>query len=180
MRRFIDWFGDNISNVGLTVAAAGLIVIVAINGINVVARYVFRSPFSWAEAAMLFIMIVGVFWGAIAVAWRQVDICIDAFVNLASGHFRIVLRTISSLISIGILSSLFVVSSRVTLQLYSFGVTNDALRLPMWIPHSAFASGLLLIILMTVARLFAPARSEAQEADHKRDQSSNQASERGI
>jgi hypothetical protein len=47
-------------------------------------------------------------------------------------------------------------SLRVTTQLYNFGQRNDALNMPVWIAHSAFASGIFLIILMTIARLLAP------------------------
>ena len=153
MRAFLVGFGNRLSGFGLLVAAASLVLIVAINAANVVARYVFRSPISWAEESMLYIMVAGVFWGAIAVAWRQIDICIDAFVNLASGRRRQVLRAVMTLISIGILFSLFLMSSRVTLSMFNFDQRSDALRLPMWIPHSAFASGLFLVILMMAARL---------------------------
>jgi TRAP-type C4-dicarboxylate transport system permease small subunit len=162
LRQFLLGFGRTISGIGLGVAGACLIIVTAINGANVVARYVFSQPFSWAEEAMVYIMIAGVFWGAAAVAWRQVDIHIDAFVNLASGRLRAALHTFATLISIVILCTLFWMSLRVTSQLYSFGQRNDALDMPVWIAHATFASGLLLIILMTVARLFAPEDPDAQ------------------
>ena len=165
MRRFLLGLGGTVSGIGLAVAGASLLIVVAINGANVVARYVFRSAFSWAEEAMLYVMIAGVFWGAIAVAWRQVDIHIDAFVSLASGRLRVVLRIVANLISIVVLCLLFQVSTRVTLQLYSFGQRNDALDMPVWIAHTTFASGLLLIILMMVARLFVPADTQASDKD---------------
>ena len=165
MRQFLLGFGRTISGVGLTVAGVCLIIDVVINGANVVARYVFSQPFSWAEEAMVYIMIVGVFWGGAAVAWRQIDIHIDAFVNLTSGSLRAVLRTFATLISIVILCVLFRMSLLVTSQLYSFGQRNDALNMPVWIAHSAFASGILLIILMTIARLFAPKEPDTQTPD---------------
>jgi C4-dicarboxylate transporter, DctQ subunit len=162
LRQFLLGFGRTISGIGLCVAGACLIIDVVINGANVVARYVFSQPFSWAEEAMVYIMIAGVFWGAAAVAWRQVDIHIDAFVNLASGRLRAALHTFATLISIVILCTLFWMSLRVTSQLYSFGQRNDALDMPVWIAHATFASGLLLIILMTISRLFAPESPHAQ------------------
>lgn len=165
MRRFLTWFGDNISNAGLAVAASALIAIAAINGANVVARYAFRAPFSWAEEAMVFISIAAVFWGAIAVAWREIDIRIDTFVDLTSGRTRQVLRIITSLISIGVLSWLFLIGKRVTFQVFEFDLRSPALNLPMWIPHAAFISGLLLIILMILVRLLTPARSESKTPD---------------
>ena len=64
MRGFLVGFGNRISGLGLMVAAVGLLLVVAINGVNVVARYVFRSPFSWAEESMLYIIIGSISWGA--------------------------------------------------------------------------------------------------------------------
>ncbi len=157
MRSFLVGFGNRLSAFGLRVAAVSLLVIVAINAANVVARYVFSSPISWAEESMLYIMVAGVFWGAIAVAWRHIDICIDAFVNLASSRLRQVLQGVTTLISIGILFSLFLMSSRVALSMFNFDQRSDALRLPMWIPHTAFASGLFLVVVMMAARLLASA-----------------------
>ena len=111
---------------------------------------------------MVYIMIAGVFWGSAAVAWQQVDIRIDAFINLATGRLRVILHMLATLISLVILCLLFQMSLRVTSQLYSFGQRNDALDMPVWIAHSAFASGILLIILMTIARLFAPKNPDTQ------------------
>ena len=166
MRGFLVGFGNRVSGFGLLVAAASLILIVAINGANVVARYVFSSPISWAEESMLYIMIAGVFWGAITVAWRQVDICIDAFVNLTSGRLHRILRAIAKLISIAIVFSVFLVSGRTALSMFNYDQRSDALHLPMWIPHTAFASGLLLVILMMVVRLLAPvSRPDANSPD---------------
>lgn len=156
MRRQILGFGRTISGIGITIAALCLIIDVVINGANVVARYVFYRPFSWAEDAMVYIMITGVFWGGAGAAWRQIDIHIDAFVNLAGPRLRTALRLLSTLIAIVVLSTLFQVALRVIAQLYGYGQRNDALGMPVWIAHAAFASGLLLILLMTVARLFAP------------------------
>ena len=53
------------------------------NGVNVVARYFFGSPFSWAEELMLFLMIFGVFAGGIAVTWRNQHIRIETIIERA-------------------------------------------------------------------------------------------------
>jgi hypothetical protein len=63
--------GDAVAGVCLVLAALALIAVVAINGVNVVARYFFGSPFSWAEELMLFLMILGGFAGANAITWRN-------------------------------------------------------------------------------------------------------------
>jgi TRAP-type C4-dicarboxylate transport system permease small subunit len=168
VRRFLVGFGESISRLGLYVAAACLIVIVVINGANIVARYVFYAAFSWAEEAMLYVMIAGVFWGAIAVAWRGIEIRIDALVSRAGGRAERILKLVAALLSIGILIWLALVGSRVTSRLFDFDQRSTAMNLPMWIPHSAFVLGLMLLILMIVVRLLAPARG-GQEADQAPD-----------
>ena len=166
MRGFLVGLGNRISGLGLTVAAVGLLLVVAINGVNVVARYMFRSPFSWAEEAMLYIIIASISWGASAVAWRQVDICIDAFVSITTGRLHRILRAVASLISIAIMFALFILSVRTALSMFNFNQLSDALRLPMWIPHSVFALGLLLVFLMMAARLLAAvSRSDGNSPD---------------
>ena len=59
----IDWLATRIANLGLALAAAALLFVVAVNAANIIARYVFRSAFSWAEESMLFAMIFGVYVG---------------------------------------------------------------------------------------------------------------------
>jgi TRAP-type C4-dicarboxylate transport system permease small subunit len=99
----VDRCGDLVTQACLTVAAAALIGVVAINGANVLARYVFISPFSWAEEAMLFLMILSVFSGAIAVTWRGIHIRIDTFIDLAPPAVRQVVLATGALVSIAVL-----------------------------------------------------------------------------
>src|SRR5215216_5302460 len=75
--------GRHVSSIGLWLAAAALLVIVALNGVNIVLRYFFFAAFSWAEEAMLYLMIFGGYAGAISVAWQQAHIRIDAVLNFA-------------------------------------------------------------------------------------------------
>src|SRR5262245_14279147 len=80
----IDRLGDALTRLCLAIAAASLVCIVAINGANVIGRYFFGRPFSWAEELMLFLMILGVFSGAIAITWRNMHIRIDIVIERTS------------------------------------------------------------------------------------------------
>ena len=51
----INRLGEGLTQFVLAIAAVSLLSIVAINGANVVARYLFRSPFPWGEELMLFL-----------------------------------------------------------------------------------------------------------------------------
>src|SRR5690242_10720650 len=97
----VNRLGEGLTQFVLAVAAVSLLSIVAINGANVVARYLFRSPFPWGEELMLFLMILAVFASAIAVTWRNMHIRIDTFVERASPPVRRAALVIGTIISIG-------------------------------------------------------------------------------
>jgi len=156
MRAGIEWLGTRTAFLGLWVAAVALLAIVALNGVNIVMRYFFFSAFSWAEEAMLFLMILGVYAGAISVAWHQAHIRIDAFLNFAPPTYRRALDIAGTLVLAAILTPVMLASYRVTGMLFEIEQRSDALDLPVWIPQSIVPVALLLIIVMSLLRIFVP------------------------
>jgi TRAP-type C4-dicarboxylate transport system permease small subunit len=150
---FITWLCDGISHACLVIAALSLLGIVAINGANVVLRYFFGSPFSWAEELMLFLMILGVFTGAVAVTWRNLHIRIDTLVDRLPPAWRRAVSVVATLVSIGILAVVVIASSRLVALLQEMDQRSDALNAPSWIPQSFLTIGLTLVALMMAARL---------------------------
>ena len=63
-------------------SGAMLIASVCINFVNIIGRYVFSVSLSWAEEAMLFLMIGCVFLGAGPVGWAGRHIRMDVVVSL--------------------------------------------------------------------------------------------------
>ena len=127
--------------------------IVAIKGANVVMRYAFGSPFSWAEELMLFLMILGVFSGAIAVTWRNLHIRIGTIVDRLSPTAQRVVQIIASLASIGIIVTVMVASFRMVALLQSMDQRSDALDAPSWIPQSFVTIGLGMMAFMIAVKL---------------------------
>jgi TRAP-type C4-dicarboxylate transport system permease small subunit len=148
----VDRCGELLTRFCLTVAAASLLCIVAINGANVIARYVFGSPFSWGEELMLFLMILSVFSGAIAITWRNMHIRIDTFIDLAPFVVRQAALVIGALVSIGAITTIVVASMRLVILLYEIDQRSDALELPSWIPQSFLTIGLAIIALLIGVR----------------------------
>jgi TRAP-type C4-dicarboxylate transport system permease small subunit len=144
---------DGIAHACVVIAALALLCIVAINGANVVARYFFGAPFSWAEELMLFLMILGVFAGGVAVTWRNQHIRIDTLVDRIPPAFRRVALVVASLASIGVLAVVMFASFRLVSLLQSMDQRSDALQAPSWIPQSFVTIGLGMMALMIVARL---------------------------
>ncbi|HJR22338.1 MAG TPA: TRAP transporter small permease [Dongiaceae bacterium] len=154
MKRAINWLGTQTAHLGLWIAAAALLIIVALNGLNIVLRYFFFAALSWAEEAMLYLMILGVYAGAVSVAWQQAHIRIDAFLNMAPPRYRRMLNLVSTLILAAILIPVTLASYHVTSMLFDFDQRSDAMHLPMWIPQGVVPAAMLLIIVMSLLRIF--------------------------
>ena len=159
----VDRLGDALTRGCLAIAAASLLCIVAINGANVLARYLFLSPFSWAEELMLFLMILSVFSGAIAITWRNMHIRIDTFIDLAPPAVRQVALATGAIVSIAAILTIVLASANIVSLLYQIDQRSDALDLPSWIPQSFLTIGLAVIALLmavrTVLALVRPAAS---------------------
>lgn len=153
---WIGRLGDTICRACLIIAALALLAIVAINGANVIGRYAFGSPFSWAEELMLFLMVLVVFAGAPAIAWRNMHIRIDAIVDRAGPRLRRALGITTAAISVGILAVVTVAGFDIVFTLYQFDQRSDALHLPVWIPQAFLTGGLALTAVMTIALLKLP------------------------
>jgi TRAP-type C4-dicarboxylate transport system permease small subunit len=150
----LQGFGERTAVLGLWLAAAALLAIVGINGLNIVLRYFFLDALSWAEEAMDYLMVFSVYAGAVSVAWRQVHIRIDAVLNLAPLRYRRAANAASTLLLVAILTPVTVASYDVVRQLYEFDQRSDAMHLPMWIPQGIVPAALFLIMVMALMRIW--------------------------
>ena len=156
-KEILLWLGTRVSLLGVWAAAAALLVIVLLNALNIVLRYFFFAALSWAEEAMLYLMIFGVYAAGISIAWQHAHIRIDAVLNAAPARWRRTLDVVSTLLLTAILAPVVVASHRVVNLLYEFEQRSDALHLPMWIPQGIIPASLAMIIVMSVVRLLVPA-----------------------
>jgi len=148
-----EHLGDGLARFCLTVAGVALACIVAINGANVVARYIFRSPFSWAEELMLYLMILSVFSGAIAVTWYNLHIRIDTVLERISPTYRRIAMTLGTLMSLVVMITVVFASGRIVILLYSYDQRSEALDAPVWIPQSFVPIGLGIMALAMLAKM---------------------------
>jgi len=152
-RRSLLRVATRIADLGLWAGAGALLVIVALNAVNIVLRYFFRAPLSWAEEAMLYLMIFGVYVGAISVAWQQAHIRIDAVLDFAPPARRKALEVVSTLVLAAVLVPVVLASFRVVSLLFDFDQRSDALHLPMWIPQGVIPVALAMIVVMALLRI---------------------------
>lgn len=148
----VERIGNVASQICLTLAALCLTAIVVINGINVFSRYVLFWALSWAEEAMVFLMIASVFLGAVSVTWDRAHIRIDALIQSLSSRMRKPFEWLAVIITTIVLWPIGYLSFEVVGMLKDFDQRSDALHFPVWIPQSAVPISLLAIpAVMAVA-----------------------------
>lgn len=135
------------------VSAACLLVACAVNFANIVGRYFFHAPIIWAEEAMQFLMIAGVFLGAPMVTLRRAHISMDMILTIFPERVRTVLDVVAQLALLLVASTVIWLGIPVIMQFIAFGQVTDAAAIPVAIPQSVIPIGLFLVVLAVVVRL---------------------------
>lgn len=136
-----------------TAAAAMLVASVGINFVNIVGRYVFAESLSWAEEAMLFLMIGCVFLGAGPVGYLGRHIRMDVVVLALPPRARRFFEIFSDLVTIATCIMLAIFAWPVVSMLAELDERSDTANIPLVIPQSALPIGLLLMALLIAVRL---------------------------
>ncbi len=123
-----------------------LLVIIVLNVVNVIGRYVFSRTILGADEVQIYGMVWIAFVGAAVVAWRgehlRMDVLLKRFPAALSRWLRVV-----ELVLVIVLAVFVVVNSSIyTARM--FGVYSAVGGIPMWIPHGAVAAGYALIALI--------------------------------
>ena len=152
-RSWLERLGDGIAQLCLWLGAAALLVIVGINGFNVVGRYIFGSALEWAEEAMQYLMVFIVFAGGTVISWRGMHMRIEALMDRVSPPLRRAAVYGSAVGGIALLLIIANASFEIVSMLYGFDQRSDALHLPMWIPQSCVTGGFILFAVTMLLRL---------------------------
>ena len=143
-------------------AAFALLFIVGICAINVTRRYLFGAAWSWAEEAMVFMMIFIVFAGAVTVTWRNTHMRIELVIDRLPAPIRSVAVLLGTFVVMGVLGTMSYFSAQVVTTLYGFEQKTDALEMPMWIPQSLVAVGFGLCAVLAAMRLYVHGTARGQ------------------
>jgi TRAP-type C4-dicarboxylate transport system permease small subunit len=135
-----------------TVINAAVIVFLALMVVNiagnVILRYVFRVPVSWAEELARYMMIWLSFLGMSLALKDNEHVGLTFFVKLFPKKVEIVLKIISRLVILVFLIFVFINSLDVIPILSR--QKSAALRLPMYIPYLSVTVGSVLMMLYVV------------------------------
>ena len=135
-------------------AGAMLVASVGINFANIIGRYFFRVSLSWAEEAMLFLMIGCVFLGAAPVGWMGRHIRMDVVVSLLPPRLRNAFEIFSDLVTIATCVTIAIFAWPVMSMLTELDQRSQTANIPLVIPQGAVPAGLLLTALLIAVRLY--------------------------
>jgi TRAP-type C4-dicarboxylate transport system permease small subunit len=134
-------------------AGAMLVASVAINFANIIGRYFLSVSLSWAEEAMLFLMIGAVFLAAPPVGWLGRHIRMDVVVSLLPQRARKFFELFADLVTIATCVMLAVFAWPVITMLTELDQRSESANIPLVIPQALVPLGLLLMALLIAVRL---------------------------
>lgn len=134
-------------------AAVMLIGSVSINFANIIGRYFFWVSLSWAEEAMLFLMVGCVFFGIGPVGWMGRHIRMDVVVSLLPPRARKAFDIFSDLVTIATCVAVAVFAWPVMTMLAELDQRSETANIPLVIPQSAVPIGLILMAILIAVRL---------------------------
>ena len=139
----------------LRVAAGAMLVgSVGINFANIIGRYVLSVSLSWAEEAMLFLMIGSVFLAAAPVGWMGRHIRMDVVVSLLPPRFRAAFELFSDIVTIATCVLIAIFAWPVMTMLTELDQRSQSANIPLVIPQAAVPMGLLFMALLIAVRLY--------------------------
>jgi C4-dicarboxylate transporter, DctQ subunit len=130
--------------------------------VNVVLRYWFLSPISWAEELTLYIMVWIVFVGSSVAIRTRGHIAIDLLPMALSPPGRRRLAMLVGLVTLAFLVVFFYYSGQHTLRVRSIDQVTPVMQAPMWLAYLAMPAGSALMILRTWQVLWRLARESSE------------------
>ncbi len=137
----------------LALAAISLLVAVALNLANIVARYVFFAPIASAEEVMLFLFVGTVFLGNSYVGWKGRQIRMDVFLHTLPAPWRRWFDIVADLAVIVVSIVIIVVGWPAIEMLAEFDERSQVAEIPLVLPQALIPIGLALNALFVAVRL---------------------------
>lgn len=128
-----------------------IIASVALNFSNVIARYFFLSPFSWAEAIITYIMIWSSFLGAALITLDDKHLQIDLIAAVFPSRLQAALRALGAICLVAVALVVIPQSWEATEVLIRNDQRTAVEGLPLAIPNGALLAG---FVLMAVAGVY--------------------------
>ena len=129
-----------------------LLAAIAINFSNVVGRYVFSAPVPWAEEALIYIIVWGVFLSIGSITYQGVHLRMELLVANARAPLKTVLGALVAVLLLVCSLVMIVQSSRILLFYLGNGETSMGAKVPLVYPHAAVLVGFALTAVAVIVR----------------------------
>jgi C4-dicarboxylate transporter, DctQ subunit len=150
-----------LSNTAIALGALGIALTVGLNLAQILARYVFFSPFAWTEEAMRYIMVWVTMLGAAATIYRGEEAAAGMLGWVPSRAVQLFLHGLRVLILLAFGGILAWYGFPFALSVGN--QVSPAGQIPMVIPFLAFGVGGALILLMAAGSILAPYEADPDE-----------------
>jgi C4-dicarboxylate transporter DctQ subunit len=135
------------------ILALVLLATIALNFANVVGRYAFGRTLVGADEMQTYAMVWIAFLGAGVVAWRGEHLRMDILTRMFSSTTKRVMQIAELLAVIALVGFALWQSVRYVASMLRLGANSPTAQIPMWLPHSGVAAGLVLLLVVALWRL---------------------------
>ena len=136
---------------------------------NVVLRYVFLAPISWAEELTLYLMVWIVFVGGSVAVRSRGHMAIDLLPLVLSPGSRRRLAIFVALLALVFFAVFFWFSGQHVLRIQSSAQTTPVMGAPMWLTYLAMPVGSFLMAMRTVQLLLRMLREKSAATEAAMD-----------
>jgi C4-dicarboxylate transporter DctQ subunit len=130
-----------------------LLIAIAINFANVIARYFFFEALFWAEEVLIYMTLWGVILACATITYQGLHIKMDLFSNMLRSPFKEIIGAFSALLLICASAYVVVQSYQVVRLFWQSGEVSITAEVPLIIPHIAVPIAFGLMVLAVVIRL---------------------------
>ena len=140
-------------------AGAILLAAIAINMANVIGRYVFAAPVFWAEEALSFMIIWGVYIAAGSISYLGNHLTMDLVAARMTSRYRSFLGILTVLLTVTCATFVVTQTMRILALYLRTGEVSMAARVPLVYAHAAVLVGFALMGIVTLIRVRAHVQS---------------------
>lgn len=136
------------------VASAALAAAAVIAVVAVVLRYVFNVLIFWSEEAVIYLVLLSVFVGAVITLRHNEHVRVDLLPLLLRGRAELVVQVLATLLTLVYLAVIGGYGWLLLFEPASRDTITPALKLPLWVVYFALPLGFTLMFLRTLEVLF--------------------------
>jgi C4-dicarboxylate transporter DctQ subunit len=136
------------------VLAAALLAAVAMNFVNVIARYVFGDTLIWADEAQVYLMVALAFFGSVVAAVRRQHLRMDVLTRYFPRAMRRALEGLEAVGAVVLCGFVCWISSNYAIRMHQIASVSENAHIPLWIPHSVVAIAFAGMTLVSLVQLW--------------------------